>query len=391
MKTRTIFRTLGRTGLLFLLWLGSGSAQWSAALSTYQAYDENPFNYRDAGATWVSTTSITLSYLFNGLTASYSGSAYRFDLIPDRNAYWHQAGLSGGTQQRDWGIELDQQINREAYSIYDYFSGRAYVQQRMSWRGFYSTALLSLSGTRYTEIPELNNTRLLVSLNFNRGFATRTALLGGFSYQFKQYTQDDYLLIDQDTAADALPSDRGFGRRMAATPRYLRQEAPSASLLSLWLRLTQSITSKTGLAVQYQQQFSLSGSSRYLTGLSGDYSGRTELFDDPVGYEGHSMRLMLTQLLPAGTKFRGGFTYRTKDYIEQGIYLDAENYSSETLRKDTLRSAWVYLEKPFRLQKKRNSPVLNIFLQYSRTDNQSNSYWYDFSGDAWSMGLELDF
>ena len=136
----------------------------------------------------------------------------------------------------------------------------------------------------------------------------------------------------------------GGGGGQGQYPIYTDTEAPSVSQLRLWLRAAQSITAATGLAVQYQNSFLLSGSNRYVAGITYGPNEESRIFDDPMGYESNSIGSELTQLLPGSILLKGAFYLTEKNYSSQGIYLDQENYDETTLRKDTYKSFWIRIQ-----------------------------------------------
>ncbi|GAB4363566.1 MAG: hypothetical protein Kow0042_01540 [Calditrichia bacterium] len=359
--------------------------QWEVGFSSDQSYDENPFLYRDAQPGWVSSYSGNIRYNLNALSFGYTGNFHQFAAVSERNFYWHQLAITREGENSFWGVSANQRINRSEYDAYDYFTAHAFYQHQIRWHTVYSTLNISLSGVNYSQLGELNHWLFSTSLYLNRSFPTGTALLGNVGYQFKKYTREEILEVSNEPANTG---GWGHGGRGAA-PQYLVLDAPSVSQLSYWLRATQSITPTTGLAGQFQQQFSLTGSNRYLSGLSYSQT-ESEIFDDPLGYDGYSLRLMLTQLLPHRIKVRGGFIYQLKDYTAQGTYLDAETFSADILRRDIFRNGWLYIEKPLFFPGKSGSGM-NIYLQYQWLRNGSNSYWYDYQGQSIALGIEMSF
>ena len=175
-----------------------------------------------------------------------------------------------------------------------------------------------------------------------------------------------------------------------STRTYTNFENTSVSQLVFWLRLAQSITPTTGLAVHYQNRYLITGMDRFISGLSYGYTQESSLFDDPMSYEGHSLGLELTRLLLFEMSLKFGTYYTTKNYSAQGVYLNEEDYSENILREDKHKTAFLSLQKNLNLNFRDGSELI-FHLDYQWTNNKSNSYWYDYSNQIYSAGIELQF
>jgi hypothetical protein len=83
---------------------------------------------------------------------------------------------------------------------------------------------------------------------------------------------------------------------------------------------------------------------------------------------------------------KGAGYYQQKNYVAQGIYLDAVNYDQTILRQDIYRTIWATLDKRFSLWEGN----LAIQINYQWINNTSNSYWYDYDSQFFSLGLQAD-
>jgi hypothetical protein len=91
-------------------------------------------------------------------------------------------------------------------------------------------------------------------------------------------------------------------------------------------------------------------------------------------------------LLPYQISIKAAGYYQQKSYVAQGIYQDAVNYDQSTLREDIYRTVWATLEKRFSLW----DNGLALQLNYQWINNTSNSYWYDYESQFFSLGLQAD-
>ncbi len=394
MKSHNLNRLSILISLMLLMFISTGFAQWSFGVGVNQAYNDNPLHIRDAQSSWVSTANLDVYYTSEAFSISYHSSFNQFSEIGDRNFFWHQIALTARRNTTQWGIYAGQQINRDLYNIYDYFSATAYFQHQFNIDQYRAYLNASITTNDYSQVQDLNNWLFASSFRVNRSFATRTTLISGVSYQYKKYQYGEAIEIASDSTvlSSMSPSGWGSGRGTGfpGQPELMILDAPSVSQFSYWLRIAQSLSNTTGLAVQLQQQFSISGDNRYLSGVPTNYSEESQIFDDPLGYQGYSLQIVLTRMFPGQVKLRSGFFYRLKDYTGQGVYEDAEFFNPEILREDHYRNAWLYLQKPILFPGKSGVGV-EAYLQYQWTRNTSNSYWYDYKNQTFSIGLDLSF
>ena len=395
MKRAGILIGLFWMGLAGLNWPATAQAQWNVSLATQQSYNDNPFSYRTSTQSWISTYSLGIQRTFPRLAISYYGDLSRFSAIPDRNYYWHQLALWRESQTWRWGAYVNQQINRTAYNLYDYLTATLYARKQGMARGIYWTANAALSRNHYAQLSDLDNWQWTVSLNLNRSLPSRTTIIAGARYRYKQYVQSTTLPGGrvmpgwEHGHGDSNRGGMGWFTGMNDGHMGGSSYAPSLSQAVFWLRLAQSLTPTTGAALQYTQQVNLTGTDRFITGIELLDAQESQLFDDPMGYEGYALTAQLTQLLPGRMMFRAGAVWKYKSYISQGIYTDSETFDENTLREDTYRSIWIYLQKTIAFSSAA-LPRLNAYIQLQWTNNTSNSYWYDYRSQLFSIGLELD-
>ncbi len=380
--------------ILALLMIGvmALNAQWDVTMEMNQSYSSNPLHIRDGVSSWVSAFSMGIGYESTDLYIQYYGNYNQFMNIAERNFYWHQFSLSGGSEHTVWGVSLNQQINRAEYNLYDYLNGSLWFQhvvqgtnQQIQWNA-------RLSTTRYQQVSELDHWLFHTGIRFYHGFKTRTSVLGGVYYQYKQYLSGQTYTVSADSFP-MLPDGRGRGgswRTYWYGSRTISAAAPSASQIRYWVRLAQSLGRKTGLAVQFSQQFSLTSDDRYLAGLPANYVTDSQIFDDPMGYDAYSVYALMTHVFSPRMKLRIGYQFLNKDYNAQGIYRDAETFDESTLRQDDNQTAWLYFERQL-LYRNRSGLGLQVYMQYQWQENQSNSYWYQYTDQSFLVGMTLSF
>jgi len=364
-------------------------AQFQTYLHLNQAYESNPFRHPEAQESWISTLEGGLQYNISTISLSYNGSYSNFSNFADRNYYWHQGALFASFSDTRLGIYFDQRFNRDVYTLYNYNSMTAYINQNLSLSTF--NFFLAANGmiNNYSELEAINNYELNASARLNKSFETRTTFILGVSGHYKKYTTS-YSYMDS-IASSTGGSGNGSGPGSAGTIQTDYQsvevEAPSVSQLQYWVRIAQSLSSSTGLAAQYQSRINIEGATRYLAGLPYDYNDESEIFDDPMGYELQSVGVELTQIIPAQIIAKISGYYGEKAYTVQGIYIDQEIFTEEILRNDRYRTAFLSLQKNFSV----NQIRMTGRLLYRWVDNESNSYWYNYSNHYSSLSLSFSF
>jgi len=381
--------------LLSFIFISNAHAQWITTFSLDNAYSDNPFRLPDAENSVITSFDFGIQHNFEDYSMSYTGSFSRFDQMMDRNFYWHQFAIFGNFKKSEWGFYVDGRWNGSNYNFYDYTNYNLYYNFtfQASNINYYWTNEVSVN--TYSELPELDNFELSTNLKVNKSFETRTTLIAGAGFEYKKYLNayPQYTTTDTTTASEATSyltvtagPGGGYGRGSAST--YSDVELPSALQMTSWVRLAQSLFNTTGLAIQYDARFLLSGSNRDAL----IYADESQIFDDPMGYESQAIGTELTQMLPWNMKLKGAYYYSEKNYSTQGIYLDEndENYDESILRKDTRNTASATLQKTFSADWFGKSTIsLNLTHQWMK--NVSNSYWYNYISNYTSLGLSINF
>jgi len=386
------------------------NAQWNFNLSYDQEYNDNPFRFPETQQSWISSLQFGAEKEINKFTVGYYGNYSHFNNFLDRNFYLHQMALFGGSDTTSWGIFEEQRVNKSGYNIYDYKNLNGIFRHRFSIAGMVANWQGKVQFNFYEQLSELNNWKLNSNFSFHKSFQTRTTIIAGIGIDYKNYLNSSQLIeAEPDTNISQMnfsttsilnEMENGHGKgggkgyRHGDGDGYLTQnsyinfEDPSVVQLSFWLRLAQSITATTGLAFQYYNRTLLSGQDRFISNISYSYQQKSEIFNDPLGYESHSFSSEFTKLLPLEITLKFSASYLTKNYSSQGIYVDEENYDEFTLRSDKYKTAYLSLKKNFDFIK---SSVFGLNLIYQWINNDSNSYWYNYKNSYSSIGLEFQF
>ena len=368
--------------------------QWQLHSTINREYNTNPFYLPQAQSSWITTTELGFGKKFEKISIYYTGDYFLFDNISERNFFWHQFTLSGNKNDFSWNLTAEQRINKEEDNLYDYSQMKTNFNYKFKIKKIYFFTNMNLGFINFPNMKELNSWNYAANFKAVKSFPTKTTLLSGINLNYKKYTNIFIqTTIDTNETLYSMGSGGGGGgggRRGSGMFLSDETETPSVSIGKAWVRLAQSVFSKTGIAALYQKQFILSGNNRLLIGDVLNYQLEDLVFDDPTNYESDKFGIELTQLLPWSSKFKSSYYITHKDYSTQGIYLDEENYSDETKRTDNNKNLNFSLTKQFNnFPGKNNYFTLN--LRYNWLENSSNSYWYNYENEVTSLNMTLNF
>ena len=395
-------------------------AQWNFTFSLDQEYNNNPFHTPVPEGSWVSTLQLGAEKEMKTVNFGYYGAYSHFDNIQERNFYWHQLAIWSGNDKTNWGAFIEQRINRNDFDIYNYKEIDAYLNHKFFIKGLSTIWTGRVQYNHYDQFSELNNWKLNTGFRVNKSFPTKTTIIASMNIDFKNYIDSspeiefvaDSSTMPSNYSAASIQGETGDGNNgmmgksdghggrgyrsgggkkgFFVENSYVNFENASVVQLTIWVRLAQSVSRTTGLAIQYYRRTILSGDDRFISGIADSYSLESELFNDPMGYNSHSFGAELTKLLPANMTLKLSTYYVTRDYSSQGIYVDEENYDEFVLRSDKYKVVYCGLKKNLGFNYFGVSD-LSLSLNYQWTDNESNSYWYNYRNHFGSIGIEFNF
>ncbi|MBD3274763.1 MAG: hypothetical protein GF372_05595, partial [Candidatus Marinimicrobia bacterium] len=329
-----------RTAFTLFIFLGFAAtthAQFNVNVAYEREYNSNPFRSVNPASSWISVYDIGVSYLFENTAVGYFGLYDKFTNIQDRDFYWHQIAYWGAKDGASYGAMVEQRMNVSGYNTYNYNTGTAYLNYRyrndtMSW-------LFSGSGnvSLYPSLDNFDNFKLSAGLQANKSLPSRTTLIGSIGLNYKRYFTEF-----QDTVT---VTTGGMGP--GGTSEMVNSTSPAITQVNWKARIAQSLTNTTGLAVQYQHRYLFDNTDRSLAELAYTATMETEIFDDPLSYEGFSIGGELTQLMPFGFTLKAAYYHYNKHYTSQPVYIDADTYTEERNREDRYNTSWLYLERDF--------------------------------------------
>jgi hypothetical protein len=359
--------------ILILISFGSLNAQWRFSLATAQEYSNNPFSSPFPIASMVSSFNLGIEKDLSSLSLGYYGNYTNFANDDTRNFYWHQFGLWNLTDSSMYGFYGEQRINTIDFNYYNYSNLNAYYKRKFNLAGFTLLGNVAASYTDYSNLEDLRNILLNSGLMFNKSFETKTTLIGGVNFNYKNYISSD--LKSTDLVGDSLQS--------SSTNAFTSQ-------LTSYLRIAQSLTESTGIAIQYSNQTILGGTANFIRQIDYVYGDESQYFDDPISYEGNSISAQLTQLFSETMFFKLNFSYASKEYPSQGIYQSIDYYNELDIRVDKKTMLDLSLSKYFYLGNEEQNTLL-MTLSYNMINNNSNSFWYNYTSNQLSLLLNYQF
>ncbi|MCB9205962.1 MAG: hypothetical protein H6611_01390 [Ignavibacteriales bacterium] len=351
--------------------------QWNFSISTSQEYNNNPFHYPDQTSSFISSLNLGIEHEIKSFGLGYYGNYSNFNNMTDRNFYWHQFGFWNATNNLMFGLYVEQRINQLEYEYFDYSNYNAYIKHKASTDGFTFLTQAAFTLTSYDQLSDLNNWMGSIGTSINKSFESKTTIIGGVNFNYKNYYETNL-----DTTETMMMNSRRFS--------YTESNSAYTTQLNYYLRLAQSLTETTGLALQYTGRNIIDGTAKTVRELEYAYGDESQYFDDPISYEGYTLNSQITQILPSEITLRLSYFYNYKEYPSQGIYLNEEEIDDNTIRLDEQHIFNLSLSKTVYLGNE-NDYALYLSLSYQMINNLSNSYWYDYKANSFNMGIDFQF
>ena len=276
-------------------------------------------------------------------------------------------------------------VNKTEYNYYNYSQLSGYSNFQLLTDIILIKGGYSYRWRNYTNWPNLSNHLHNAHIQLNKSFPTRTTVIAETNFGNKSFT-------GQDSFSTIGTSGRGQGRWMDETVTNTAStisEQLSTSQIKFTIRVSQSLSEKAGIYLQYRKQISIDDETSYRN--FDDYYQDDELFDDPFTYESDSYSSQLTIMLPKSSKLLIGGSIASKNYIGEPAYSTAEDtVGIGELRLDDQINYFIDLSKTFYI-KKNWAKSIKFNLYYSHTNNESNSYWYNYKSTSLGGGIQWSF
>ncbi|MCK4578424.1 MAG: hypothetical protein KAU50_06520 [Candidatus Marinimicrobia bacterium] len=376
--------------ILFFATLISNLAgqHWSASVSTQVGHGDNLFESNLVGEQFVTDGRVNLAY-YPADNLRVTGAFARSEVLTD--GLYSYSWWSGGIQWRKLdndrhhfysGLSYTGRRYSDYYSYYDHGDLGAYFEWKYSPLAQRSLKLgYDLQARSFPEEAQASNTvhrgYALLTQSFNSGTALR--LGGNLSYQ-------DFW---------SPPLMAGRGRGFVGIPLY--EELPSNIMIDGSFRVSQSLHSRVGLALQTDWQRRLNrdaSGANYLDGLDNP-------FVDRFRWDGYGGSAQLTVILPWQITAATSADYRIRDYIDVPVYLydfglneyvlDEDSYViSHQRRRERRFDYQIRLSRSWYLPISNKFDTLGSSLTFGWNRNRSNDPLYDSSGGFITVGLQIN-
>jgi hypothetical protein len=273
-------------------------------------------------------------------------------------------------------------FDNEIYNYYDYRQIYVYSNIRFDLGAFFLKAGYNLRYRDYINLSYLTNLRHYGYAQINMPFKTRTTLIIEADVGQKSFAGQEIYTTST--------SGGGYGRHSNTNgTTSVTTYVPSLSHFILLGRIAQSLHETIGLYIQYRQKINL-GNSFSLNNVEGFYQDE-ELFDDPFSYESKGISSQITWMMPWSMRLQIGGNLIDKNYISEQAYISPEDtLASGGLRIDDQTYYFLNFSKSFFLNKSWLN-VLKVNFYFNYIENNSNSFWYNYTNRVLGGGIQWIF
>jgi hypothetical protein len=291
-------------------------------------------------------------------------------------------------------------LNKQPYNFYDFRQVLAYANAKYYLD--FENGLMTRMGYRfryraYANLDELSYSDHSVFIQFSKFLESKTTLIAELQLGNKLYISSPQTTLSgrsSSASGGMMGSGEMWGERvntgMGSTMSVVSYDNPATTQLTGTLRVAQSLTSSTGLSLQYLARGNISPRTRFISNGGADYLSDEELWDDPYGYESNEWSLTLTQVLPWEMTGRAVGESSSKLY-SRSIFLPGDtDVPTGPSRADKRFTMTVEIKKSFdRLLGILDDVVFS--LGYFYLQNESNDTYYRFRNNSFSLGVSKQF
>lgn len=368
------------TFLILLLTIDEYAQIFSNIVTEYE-YNDNPFKTKYLLKTSIIMLNYELGYNFNSIEIGYNGEYISFSSDAARNFYVHHIALIKSYENSTLGALIEQRYGKDIYNYFNYTNAIIFYNFNTSLFDSYMKLSSNLSITNYPNINILNNLKFSANIFLNHCFESGTTLIFGSSLNYKKYlnpTQSgSYSYFNEN---NKLITESYLDKNISYIVQFLN-----------YLRVAQSITSSTGIALQLTNRSILNnGFNSFVKDVSMIYGDESEIFDDPVNYQGNSILAELTQIILNDLTVKAGFYFNRKFYPSQGIYDENLNYYNNYMRNDKQKIFSFMLKKDFLIGKLKEVNM-SLLLNYQFINNLSNSDLFNYRSNSFGISIQFGF
>lgn len=397
-------RTKMLLGVLLTLFAlsATGFSQTTKSITVEMSYDDNSFRNYKGLSDYITQLNLYLAREYEkDLWAArlyYDGSFSFFAEYTDRFSHYHKIGLAASRSLGENGSALNLGGNvvikryQSSYDYTNYVQGTGYVNTKIRPAESLIAQLGYILKYRdYENLPKFAYYEHRLSGRLSWFLPTNTSLIFHARYGLKDYETQTIATVISDSLISGTGHGRGSHRGSSTSVFYSNYETPSTSQFIGSVKVGQSVTSTTGLSVQYLRRINLTNGARYST-VAGEvwtYNTEDDLFDDPYGYEGHEVSAVWTQILPWQTSFKLGYDSYFKNYSVEALDLDGQPLPISENRKDRRYLIWLAVNKSF--PKRSLLRNFQTYLDFSYLGNDSNDLYFKYYNSVFTFGTGYSF
>jgi len=341
------------------------------------AYTDNLFRSYSERSDWVQQVYLDFDYGGPGLAAYYSVEASLFAEYEDLFTQTHAIGVTASKPGPDrrlvtGDLSLAMRAGRPDYRYKDYTEASGYLRAKR----YLGPSLLLRGGTglrvrEYGHAGDFSYAEPTAYAQVSRFLPTRTTLVAGLDLGLKVY-----LRAAGDPTADN-----------AAT--YARtSDGDAQAQATAWLKVAQSLATRTGLQLQYTHLDLVAGGTRYRR--TEDYDPTEELFDDGYSRSEHELRATLKHRDAAGFDLMATARRARRHYEGRpALGLDGLPVGWDQDRQDTRTALLVRVDRDLTASAPAPVAALALRLEWSLLTVDSNDPYYDASTRVYSAALRL--
>ena len=383
---RRLFACLA--AMTIVLVSGLAGQSWSLAVNTEFGPVDNLFGSKLVGDQFLTEGHVEFAYYFSD-DMRFTGSLYRSEVITE-NVYstsWWQGGAQWRNLDSDhhhWyaGLSYSGRRFTETYSYYDHDDIMAYLEWKFSPHPQWFIRLgYDLQAESFREEPQESNTVHRLYVKGMRSFNTGTAMQAGIDLSYQDFW-----------TPPAAPTNGYTFTSMSST-----EEFSANQLVVGTFRLSQSLHSRVGLALQTDWQYRLNQDQ--IGAAVPDHL--TNLFIDHFDWEGNSLNAILTILLPWQLTAVPSVRRSVRDYVDIPVYLydfntntfvlEEESYViSHRNRADTQTSFQIQLRRSWHLPLVFSFDTIGTSLTLGWIENKSNDPLFNYAGGMVTLGLHFN-
>jgi hypothetical protein len=353
----------------------------SFSFSFFQNMTDNIFQNRYSGRDQLSNVGFYIDKDFSKISVfTEGGYSYLFE-NPSLSYYIQDVGLDYLHPLSDKAAFYFSLVGQGAFYRTDYndFNSlslnfmaafKTYLSQTSILKSNYSLDYKSFGYSLFDFISHS------LSVSFDKYFQTRTTFQSeinwGLKFFLHPYSSREVIVVEERGGHQS-------GRRSYIFVPKTQPDGQTVQIFSFAGLIAQGFGANVGFNISGLKQWYISGENPF-TSVEEFYMVENPSYDK-FSWAGYQLGAQIKLLIPWNIELRIGYTVASKEF--PGI--ESMNLDEELLgmtREDKRRSFETRLEKNF--------PRFSFFLSYAYIDNDSNDPFFDWHGNFFSAGIELN-